>query len=194
MSNFLERFKGIVGFVKSKVFLRQVIIALIVVLILVFSLKWWLGVTTNNGQKIQVPNLHKLSLTQVESKLNTLNLDFVVVDSASFNPNYPKKSVIDQNPEEGDFVKEKRKIYLTLNPSRYRDIVIPDLNGKTKRQATTHLRSIGFIVGNEVTWVLDLGKNVVRGLKHKGVKIEPGAKLPKRSTLNLILGDGKGGN
>ena len=37
----------------------------------------------------------------------------------------------------GSFVKEKRKIYLTLNPSKYRDITIPDLNGQSKRQAIT---------------------------------------------------------
>ena len=69
---------------------------------------------------------------------------------------------------------------------------IQDLNGRTQRQATTHLRSIGFKVGTDVTYVPDIGKNVVRGLKYKGQKIEAGTKLPKQSTINLILGDGSG--
>ncbi len=161
-------------------------------LIFVFVLQWWLGSTTNHGQKIQVPNLHKMSLADVEKKLNELHLDYIVIDSASFNPDYPKKSVIEQNPAIGDFVKENRKIYLTLNPSKYRDVEIPDLNGRTRRQATTHLRSIGFLVGDDVTWVSDIGKNVVRGLKYKGNKIQPGSKLPKKTTIDLILGDGNG--
>ena len=193
MSNFSERIKGLFEFLKSKSFLKQLIIAVVGVFVMVFLLKWWLGITTNHGQKIQVPDLGKLSLAEVEKKLNELDLEFVVIDSATYNPEYPKKSVIEQNPEAGDFVKENRKIYLTLNPSKYRDVEIPDLNGRTRRQATTHLRSIGFIVGDDVTWVQDLGKDVVRGLKHKGVKIEPGTKLPKQSTINLILGDGDGG-
>ena len=193
MTNFASRFKGLLGFLKSVSFLKQLIIAIISLLVFIFILKWWLGMTTNHGQKIQVPNLHKLSLEEVESKLKELNLAYVIIDSASYNPDYPKKSVIEQNPEEGDFVKENRKIYLTLNPSKYRDIEIPDLNGRTKRQATTHLQSIGFIVGAEVTWVKDLGKNVVRGLTHDGVKVAPGDKLPKQSTINLVLGDGNGG-
>lgn len=179
-------------FLKSKTFLIQIAIAVVSVLVFVFLLQWWLGVTTNHSQKIQVPNLHKMSLNDVEKKLGDLNLNFVVVDSASYNPNYPKKSVIEQNPEEGDFVKEGRKIYLTLNPSKYRDIAIPDLNGRTQRQATTHLRSIGFKVGDDVTYVRDIGKNVVRGLKFNGSKISVGDKLPKQSTINLILGDGNG--
>ena len=53
----------------------------------------------------------------------------------------------EQSPEAGDFVKEKRKIYLTLNPSKYRDITVTDLNGRTKRQAISELQAIGFIVG-----------------------------------------------
>ncbi|CAM1356785.1 PASTA domain-containing protein [Tenacibaculum halocynthiae] len=190
MSKFSERIKGLFEFIKSKSFFMQLGIAILSVVVLIFLLQWWLGITTNHNQKIEVPNLAKLSLTNVETKLNELNLDYVVIDSATYNPNYPKKAVLEQNPEAGDFVKEGRKIYLTLNPSKYRDVEIPDLNGRTRRQATTHLRSIGFKVGKDVTWVRDLGKDVVRGLKYKGNKIEPKTKLPKQSTIDLILGDG----
>ncbi|CAL2101206.1 PASTA domain-containing protein [Tenacibaculum sp. 190130A14a] len=190
MSNFAENLKGLFQFLKSKSFLKQIIFAVVGILVFVFLLQWWLGVTTNHGQKIQVPNLHKMSLADVQTKLNELDLDYVVIDSASYNPNYPNKSVLEQNPEPGDFVKEKRKIYLTLNPSKYRDVLIPDLNGRTQRQATTHLRSIGFKVGTNITYVRDIGKNVVRGLKYKGEKLEPGTSLPKQSTIDLILGDG----
>lgn len=192
MSKFSERIKGLFGFIKSKSFFKQLGIAVLGIALLVFLLQWWLGITTNHDQKIEVPNLAKLSLTNVEIKLNELNLGYVVIDSATYNPNYPKKAVLEQNPEAGDFVKEGRKIYLTLNPSKYRDVEIPDLNGRTRRQATTHLRSIGFKVGKDVTWVRDLGKDVVRGLKHNGNTILPKTKLPKQSTIDLILGDGNG--
>lgn len=176
-------------FIRSKSFLMQIGIAIVGLLIFVFALQWWLGVITNHDQKIEVPELNKLSLNEVETKLTTLNLDFIVIDSASFNPNYPKQSVIEQFPEAGDFVKEKRKIYLTLNPSKYRDVTIPDLNGRTKRQASSQLQSIGFILG-EFEYIPDIGKDVVRGLKYNGKKLKPGSKLPKNSVIDLILGDG----
>ncbi len=177
-------------FLKSKVFLKQIIIAVVSLLLFVFLLQWWLGYTTNHNQKIQVPNLEKKSIAEVKQLLEELNLDYKVLDSASYNPDYPNKSVIEQNPEAGDFVKEKRKIYLTLNPSKYKDVAIPDLNGKTKRQAITHLRSIGFFIGEKFIYVPDIGKDVVRGLKHKGKQIGLGDKLPKKSVIELILGDG----
>lgn len=179
-------------FLISKSFLKQVVFAIIGLLIFVFALKYWLGITTNHDQKIQVPNLHKMSLEDVDLKLKEINLDFIVIDSASYNPEYPKKSVIEQSPEAGGFVKEKRKIYLTLNPSKYRDITIPDLNGRTKRQATSQLRSIGLNVGTEFTYVHDIGKDVVRGLRYKNKVINPGDKLPLNSIVDLVLGDGKG--
>ncbi len=190
MNTFSKKPKNLFQFIKSKTFFMQIGIAIVSLFLVVFILQWWLGVTTNHDQKIQVPNLHKMSLAEVEAKLDALNLDFIIIDSATYNPDYPKKSVIEQDPEVGGFVKEKRKLYLTLNPSKYRDIEIPNLNGRTKRQATTHLRSQGFIVGKKITWVKDIGKNVVRGLKHKGKVITPGTKLPKKTIINLVLGDG----
>lgn len=156
---------------------------------LVFGLKWWFGFITNHDQKIEVPDLHKMELTEVATKLQELNLAFIVIDSTRYNPEYPNTSVIEQDPEAGDFVKEKRKIYLTVNPSKYNDLVLPDLNGRTKRQAVTHLLSIGFRIG-EFSYVPDIGKDVVRGMKNNGMKLKAGNKLPKNSVVDLILGDG----
>ena len=177
-------------FLVSKSFFVQIGIAVISLSLLITLVKWWLGFTTNHEQKIQVPNLNKMSLTNVETTLKELNLDFLVIDSASYNPKYPKKSVIEQTPEAGSFVKEKRKIYLTLNPSKYRDIIIPDLNGKSKRQAITQLQSKGFKIG-KFYYIPDIGKDVIRGLKSNGKKLKPGSKLEKNGVIDLILGDGK---
>ena len=181
---------SIFHFLKSKSFFKQIAIAVISFFVLFFVLKFWLNITTNHDQKIQVPDLHKMTISEAERKLIELELDYKVIDSASYNPEYPKRSVIEQSPEGGDFVKEKRKIYLTLNPSKYRDITIPDLNGRTKRQAISELQAIGFIVGTEYTYVKDIGKDVVRGLRHDGKIINPNDKLPKNSIIELVLGDG----
>jgi beta-lactam-binding protein with PASTA domain len=182
---------SVVQFLKSKSFFKQIAFAVISLVVIVFLLKFWLNITTNHDQKIQVPDLNKLTITEAEKTLKELDLDFKVIDSASYNPIYPKRSVIEQSPEAGDFVKEKRKIYLTLNPSKYRDITVNDLNGRTKRQAISELRAIGFIVGTNYTYVKDIGKDVVRGLRHKGKKINPNDKLPKNAIIELVLGDGK---
>ena len=181
---------GIFQFLKSKSFFKQLVIAVVSFVLLFFILKFWLNVTTNHDQKIQVPDLHKMTISEAERKLNELDLAYKVIDSASYNPEYPKKSVIEQSPAGGDFVKENRKIYLTLNPSKYRDITIPDLNSRTKRQAISELKAIGFVVGTKYTYVKDIGKDVVRGLRHNDKIVNPNDKLPKNSIIELVLGDG----
>lgn len=182
---------SLIKFLKSKTFFVQIAIAIAGLFLVVFVLKLYLEVTTNHNQKIQVPDLQKMSLAEVDRKLKELDLDFIIIDSASYNPSYPNKSVIEQSPEAGDFVKEKRKIYLTLNPSKYRDVSIPDLNGRTKRQASAQLRAKGLEVGTDFTYVKDIGKDVVRGLRFKGKTIKEGDKLPLNSIIDLVLGDGE---
>jgi len=181
---------SLIQFLKSKAFFKQIAIAIASVLLFVFLLNWWFGFTTNHDQKIEVPQLERMQLTEVIEKLKEFDLDYIVIDSASYNPDYPSQSVIEQNPEAGSFVKENRKIYLTLNPSQYKSIEVPDLNGKTKRQAITHLLSIGFKVGT-FSYVPDIGKDVVRGMKHEGRTIRIGEMLLKNSVIDLVLGDGK---
>ena len=183
---------NLIQFVTSKTFLKQLIIAVAVLLLFVFVIMKWLNITTNHNQKIEVPNLEKMSLSQVEKTLKELDLNLFVIDSVSYNPNYPKKAVIEQDPEPGDFVKEGRKIYLTLNPSGYANVEIPDLFGKTKRQVNSQLIAIGFRISSKPIYVSDIAKDVVRGLRFNGKDLKAGDKIPKNSLIILKLGDGKG--
>lgn len=181
-----------INFLKSKVFFTQLVIAVVGLIVVFFALAKWLNISTHHNQKIEVPDLKKMSLVKVKQALNEIDLKMVVLDSASYNPNYPINSVIDQSPEAGDFVKENRKIYLTLNPSGYKSIPIPDLYGKTKRQATAHLLALGFRVSSNEIRVSDIAKDVVRGLRFNGKELKSGEKIPKNSIITLKLGDGKG--
>ena len=179
----------IVNYIKSKEFLRTIILIGVVVIILFFGLSKWMHYYTKHDQKIEVPNLEKLSINETEKVLTAANLSFIVIDSASFNPKFPPRSVMSQNPSPGDFVKENRKIYLTLNPSSYRKVTVPKVIGLTKRQVVTQLKSMGFIIGKEL-YIKDLGLDVVRSLEVNNRKIEPGDRLPKNTEIDLILGDG----
>ncbi|REE82878.1 PASTA domain-containing protein [Lutibacter oceani] len=183
---------SLIEFIKSKTFLKQLLFAIGGIIVFAFIVMKWLNISTNHDQKIEVPDLQKMSLNEVESMLEDLDLKLYVIDSASYNPDYPKKSVIDQDPEPGDFVKENRKIYLTLNPSGYRNVEVPNVFGKTKRQVTSQLRAIGFRISANPIYVSDIAKDVVRGLQFDGKDLKTGDQIPKNSVITLKLGDGKG--
>jgi len=180
----------LLNYLKSKQFIRTIITIIAILAIGIFVLTKYLKWTTNHDQKIEVPNLEKMTLIEAEKALKVLDLGLKVIDSATFNPEFPPKSVLDQNPDAGDFVKENRKIYLTLNPSSYRQVEVPEVLGKTKRQVVTQLTSSGFKIGKS-SYIPDIGRDVVRGLKFNGKELKEGVSISKNSTIDLVLGDGK---
>lgn len=176
----------------TKAFLRQLIIAIVSFMVIIFIALWLLKFSTNHDQKIVVPDLSKLSLDNVEETLDDLDLRFEILDSANYNPDFPKYSVIEQIPKAGKFVKENRKIYITLNRSSYPKLVIPEVVGRTRRQAEPTLVAMGFKIG-KISYRPYIALNEVLELQHKGKKLEPGTPLQKTSVIDLVLGDGNGG-
>ncbi|WP_397363482.1 PASTA domain-containing protein [Olleya sp. R77988] len=180
---------SIVSFLKSKVFFKQLAIAAIATLILVFLIGKWLNFTTNNGDFETVPDLTGKSIKVAKIELEENNLVMQIQDSANFNPNYPKYSVIEQDPKANNQVKENRKIYITLNPSGYRKIAVPDLRQRTFRQAKPMLEALGFKLG-KTTYIDNIGKDMVLGLRYNGNVLNPDTKLPKTSVIDVVLGNG----
>ncbi len=167
-------------FIFTKAFLKQLFV-------LGFLILWWLRITTNHNEKIEVPNLAKMSLDKVEDKLDEMDLRYEILDSANYNPDFPKYSVIEQIPKPGKFVKENRKLYLTLNPSGYRKIEVPDVLGRTRRQAEPTLLAMGFQIG-KISYRPHISDNVLE-MRNKGEKLNPGTPLQKTSVIDLIVGD-----
>ncbi|MBU2941023.1 PASTA domain-containing protein [Lacinutrix sp. C3R15] len=181
---------SIVKFIASKTFLKQLGLAVLAIVVLTFLVLRWLSYTTNHGSFETVPELKGKSIEVAEIDLKSNNLVMQIQDSANYNPNYPKFSVIDQDPPSGEKVKKDRKIYITLNPSGYRKIQVPDLRERTFRQAKPMLEALGFSIG-KITYVDYLGKDEVVRLTFKGEKINAGDLLPKTSIIDVVLGNGK---
>ncbi|WP_035336109.1 PASTA domain-containing protein [Dokdonia sp. PRO95] len=182
---------SLLKFLVSKAFVKQIVLAVIIIIALVFITRWWLGSTTNHDERIAVPNVKGMTLDLVSQELENAELRYFIIDSANFNPDYPKYSVIDQEPNAGKFVKENRQIYLVLNPSGYQKMTIPPIVGKTRRQAEPSLKALGFEIG-KVTYVDWIGKDEVRDIRHKGKRVKAGDRLEKTSVIDLVLGNGKG--
>lgn len=178
------------SFVISKTFWFQAIIALIVTVALGFLALKWIEASTKHGESIEVPDLSKMQVDEAQDELALQHLRLEVLDSVNYNPDYPRFSVIEQNPVPGKRVKEKRKIYVKINPSGYQKIEIPNLIRHTKRQVIPTLEILGFKVG-DTTYKPDIAKDAVLEMSVKGKKIKPGDMIKKTSTIDLVLGDGK---
>lgn len=178
-----------IKFIFTKTFLKQLAIAVGIIIVLVFLIMKWLNYSTNHGEFKTVPDLSKLSFEEAKAKLAENDLDYKLQDTINYNPDYPPFSVIEQNPVAGEKVKENRKIYLKINPSKYRDITVPHVIQITRRTAESTLNAVGFRV-DKVIYKDNIGKDMVLGMQYEGKPIKPGDRLPKTSKIELILGNG----
>lgn len=180
---------SLIKFLTSKVFFKQVALAIVAIIVICFLLLQWLKSTTNHGEFIVVPDLTGKSLEVVEIELKDNDLRMEIQDSANYNPKYPKYSVIEQYPLAGSKVKEDRKIQLILNPSGYRKVEVPNVVRRTFRQAKPTLEALGFEVG-KITYKDDIGKDEVLAISYKGNPLKAGEKLPLKSVIDIVLGNG----
>ncbi len=176
-------------FLKSKTFLIHLGLAFLALILLCFLVLRWLKSTTNHGDFVVVPDFSKMAVMEMRETAEKAGLRYEVLDSTNYNPEYPRFSILEQNPPAGTKVKENRKIYFTVNPSGYKKVTIPRIIQVTRRNATSMLRAVGLDV-QRVTYIDELGKDMVYYIKYKGKEVNPGDKLPKTSKVELICGNG----
>ena len=177
-------------YLTSRVFLVQILIAISIIAALGYFFTYWLTFTTDHGHEIAVPNLSKLTEEQVQTKLDELDLDYVLLDTMDYRSDFPQYTVVEQDPMPGTKVKVGRKIYIKINTSGYSSVRIPDLVNKTYREAVPTLKALGLDEGT-ITYVPNLGKDMVLEMRFKGRNLKVGDKVLKSSKIDLVLGDGK---
>ena len=177
-------------YLSCKVFFAHVLSVLAIVAVLTYAFFHWITFITHHGDEITVPDLSKLSELEVEEKLDALDLNYQIIDTVDYKLEYPKLSVVLQEPTAGSKVKGGRTIYLKINADTFKMVSLPDLIEKTYRQAVPTLKAIGLQEG-QITYVPYLGKDMVLKMLLNGKEVKQGTKILKNSVIDLVLGDGK---
>ncbi|MES2279434.1 MAG: PASTA domain-containing protein [Bacteroidota bacterium] len=171
--DFLKNFLGAIGVVIG------------VVLIAFFSLSYY----TKHGSGIPVPQLTGMPVEKAIATLNEQGFDYKI-DSVYILDKAPG-TVTEQDPDAGTDVKEGRVIYLTVVTRLAPNVLLPDLEQSTYREAVATLSNFGLKVG-DTTYRSDIARDRVLEVKFSGQIIKTGAKIPKGSVLDLVLGNGAG--
>ncbi len=177
-------------FLFSKTLLIQLVLSLVVGLLVIYSSLGFLKHITFHNQYQKVPDFKGIPLLNLDQITSDQNLRYEILDSSKFTPQLPPLSVIEHHPGPGDLVKKNRKIYITLNPSGFREISVPNVVQITRRNAEVTLLSVGFTIG-EISFKDNIGKDMVLEMRYKGEPLEPGTLLPKTSEIDLVLGNGR---
>ncbi len=186
-------------FLSSRIFLKNLIIALGILALLLFLVFKFLNVYTKHGESITLPDLRGQSLELAEEQMKGKHIELFVIDSLYF-PDKKPFTILEQDPLPDSKVKESRKVYLTVNASVPPPVNVPDVWGKDVDFAKRLLRARGFSVHKKIEYKSDPAVNTVLQVKHNGKQlIRPNTKdkksvlkIPKGSELKLVVAEGGG--
>jgi hypothetical protein len=178
----------VVQFLLSRIFWKNVLIALAITIGLVILVQMSLYFYTGHGKKVIVPDFTGMSLQQVDRLCADHKIQWIIQDS-SYLAESPKGAVLDQYPEPGSGIKKNRKIYLITNCWYPQMIRMPKAYDMPYRQAERILSVAGLHISS-VEYIPHFAPTYVLEQKFNGRLIEVGTELEKGSGITLVVGEG----
>jgi beta-lactam-binding protein with PASTA domain len=175
-------------FIFSKIFLKHLGLAVVMVVGVVMILLLWLNIYTRHGQQRAVPDFFGLNLEKTTALAKKSRMKFAVIDSV-YTTLVPRGCIAEQNPKPGFKVKKWRNISLTINAFRPEMVAMPDLINLPLRQAVAIIDGSGLVLGRK-TYKPDLSVDVVLAQLNNGKEVTPRDSLQKGSVIDLVLGKG----
>ncbi|MFT5913897.1 MAG: beta-lactam-binding protein with PASTA domain [Flammeovirgaceae bacterium] len=180
---------------KKALFLNLVVAVGIVALLIVVFFKVYLPLTTDHGDTMKVPNIVGKLESEASKILEENKLRYEIIDS-TYAPELSPLAVVRQYPSEGSEVKEKRKIYLTVNYAQSPTVEVPDdMIDHSLKNAKTQLKRKGLVLGSITEKNSEFKENVIGviidGKEISKENLKKGFLVKKGQVVDLIIGDGK---
>lgn len=170
--------------------LKNIIIAVIALVALVWIALLAADKYTNHGVAESVPDLRGLYVEEAQVILQKQGLYPQVIDSVYVRG---KKlgTIIEQIPSPNSTLKQNRPVYITVNSRLVRKVPLPNLLDVSFRQAIAMLKSVGLDF-SYVEYTPSEYKDLVSDVKFGNVSVEPGTRIPEGSSVVLVVGSGLG--
>jgi eukaryotic-like serine/threonine-protein kinase len=175
-------------FILSKIFLKNLGFAAVIVVGLIMLVLIWLNFYTRHGQSRAVPDFKGLTMEQAEKLARKSKVRYQVIDSV-YTSEVPRGCVAEQNPRAGFRIKKWRNIMLTINAFNPEMVAVPNLVNLPRRQAIALIESSGLELGT-YRYIPDISLDVVLRQLYNGREIHEGDSIQKGSVIDLVLGKG----
>lgn len=180
--NKLKKGRGIL------IILLNVLAMIVIGIVLVLVTFRWIKSYTLHGEYIAVPDVSGMYEEEAGKVLADAGLKYEVLDY-KYDNMMIEGGVIEQKPKPGSYVKDGRKIYLTLNSGKVPTRPVPDVaDNSSLRAAESRLTAAGFKLGKTV--YIDGDLDWVYEIRYQDEKIEAGTEIPEGSLLTIVAGNG----
>lgn len=176
-------------YLQTETFRKNLIGAIIAVAALLALIIFGLNAYTRHDESVVVPDLKGIPVDDAIKALQAAEFEYEL--DSIYQVDAQPGLVIEQDPEPDTKVKKNRTLYLTIITRVAPEVAFPDLVEKTFVEARAMLSSYGLKLG-DTTYVADIARDVVLDVKFGNEQINAGRPIPKGSTVDLVLGDGRG--
>lgn len=173
-------------FLFSRAFIIQLVIAAVIVALLLWVTMVGLKIYTRNGQSTPVPDFYAMQVADAQTLARESGIKIEVIDS-SYNNEVDPGAIIDQLPEKGFGVKKNRTIFITINSNLPEQVSVPKLTEISFRQAQVLIENCGLQIGN-ISYRPSEFNDLVLDIQKDSVSIQPGEKLFKGASIDLVVG------
>ena len=181
--------KDLIRLIFSKKFFANILIAIILIIAIIWGTLRYLDTYTEHSQSITVPDFVGFKINQLDEFIADKQLRDSVIDSVYYS-DYPKGTIVTQDPPAGSQVKKNRMVYLTVNATSPQKITMPNLMNLSLRQAMAVLDNYGLKV-DSLRYIPNQCFNCVVGQEMKGKEIKAGDWIEKGKSIVIVLGQGE---
>lgn len=180
---------SVIKFLKSRTFFKHLGLSIALILLFFWITFKWLGFYTDHGETIPVPDFSNVKISEIDQFVGDKDVRYEIIDSI-YDTEKPKGVVIRQDPEPNERVKRNRTIYLYVTAVLPPTVEMPKLKDRSLRQAQAMLEAYGLKLKQPVRYKPDQCVNCVLEQLYNGKPIEPGTKIEKGETIELVAGKG----
>jgi len=176
-------------FIKTKPFFINAGLAIVTAILLLWGCFKMAAVYTQHGITVKVPDFKGKPIAELTDFIKDKKLRYLIIDSI-YSPQETPGTILRQDPEKDNEVKENRIIYLYVTSMLPPQIAMPKLVDRSVRQAIGMIESYGLKAN--IKYVSDACKNCVIKQLYKGKEIAAGTAVKKGSIIELLVGKGRG--
>ncbi len=169
----------------------NIILAVLLAAALLTVLFFWLRSYTQHGVEVEVTDVRGMVVAEAQPILAAQDLHLVVIDS-TYSDKVPFGTIVEQDPKPMSHAKHGRAVYVTINATTKRQVLVPNLQDMSYRQAEATLRGLGLRVDTVYDYKPSAYRDLVLDVKRNGESVTPGTKLPVGTLVRLVVGKGMG--
>lgn len=174
----------------TSVFWRHLMLAMGLSVILLWLTLQLISIFTHHGEKIEVPDFVGQPVWDVYEIAEDNGLEIVIMDSV-YDPRKGKGTILIQDPLPASFVKEGRKVYVTIVGQTPEKVKMPNLVDLSVRQAVERVIAARLQV-DYLQIVPGEFNNAVIEQFYEGKPVKAGRELDRNSKVVLVVEQAEG--